>query len=157
MSVQNLTPTNHIHTLAEGGNQILELKNNSYNKGLLYLDTTEDSDDGTWLRVSDYKRFCNKVNDGDTEAIQNFLIGGKRKKCDYGEFVMEKKGYDEIIVTFKSPIKALFGYVGEEQIVKDVTKLEGRIHWDFFFRRNGRQEEIANGIEFYLEDAKFLG
>ena len=156
MTVQNLTATNCLQNLTEDANQVLELKDLSFNRRTLFIDTTEDSDDGTWLRVSDYKRFCNKVDDGDTKAIQNFLIGGKRKKCDYGEFILEKKNDDEIIVNFKSPVKALFGYVGEEPIVKEVTKLEGKIHWDFFFRRNGRQSDIANGIEFYLEEVKFV-
>jgi len=123
----------------------------------LFIDTTEDTDDGTWLRVSDYVRFANKVNEGDTRAIQNYLIGAKRNKLDWGVFVLEKDSDDGLIVTFHEPIRVLFGEVGGTPVIQEVNKLKGKISYDFFWRRSGgRQDKIANGIEFLLEEVEFI-
>lgn len=127
-----------------------------FEKGLkLFIDQTEDTDDGTWTRVSDYTRFCNRVDSGDTKAIQNFLIGNRRKSLDYGAFFLTKDSDDGFIVTFISPVKVLFGEISGEPVVKTIKELKGKISWDFFFKRNGRQDKIANGIEFLIEDIEF--
>ena len=148
-----LQPTrmsSRLHNVAEDG-EILQLKD-----GQLHIDTTEDSDDGTWLRVSDYTRFANKVDSHDTEAIQNFLIGARRKKLDWGAFILEKDSFDGLIITFKEPIQVCFGEVGGNPVIQKVSKLKGEITYDFFRTRNGRQDTIANGIEFLLENIEFI-
>ena len=158
MQKQDLKFSPRLYDVAEDG-AILELAQGPYGgkADRVYIDQTEDSDDGTWLRVSDYTRFCNKVDEGDTRAIQNFLVGGKRTKCDWGHFILEKDSDDGLIVTFKSPTKVHFGHIGEKPILEEVTKLRGKISYEFFWSRNGRQDKIANGIEFFLEDVEFIG
>ena len=144
--------TNNLFAVAEEG-EILSLGKNKS----LFIDTTEDSDDGTWLRVSDYVRFANRVNEGDTKAIQNYLVGAKRNKCDWGAFVLEKDSDDGLIVTFDEPIKVHFGDIGGSPVIQEVSRLKGKISYDFFWRRNGgRQDKIANGIELLLEEVEFL-
>jgi len=45
----------------------------------------------------------------------------------------------------------VFGYVGERAVIEKVKKIEGEFTHDWFFKKSGRQDKIANGFEIWFE------
>lgn len=129
----------------------------------IYIDTTEDGDDGTWSRVSDYVKFCNKVDNRDYRAVQNFLVG-KRKKLDCGEFILSKETIqyaDGLMIEFKKPQKVVFGSYTKDNktvlVTEEIKAVKGKLSHDFYYFKNtGRQDKIANGIELFIEELEFI-
>lgn len=138
-------------------NQILKPAKGYYKeRDRIYLEDTEDTHDGSWPRVSDYTRFCNKLDNYDYKAVQNFLIGAKRKKSDWGGVTLHKVDRDKIRLEFKEPVKVYFGKVGEKPILQEVKTIEGKLSHEFYWRKNGRQNKIANGIEIFIEEVEYI-
>lgn len=129
-----------------------------YNR--IYINFTEDLEDGTWLRVSDYIRFYNKVKDFNYKSIQNFLIG-KRKSYDYGDFVLSKEGSEKLKITFKEPKEIIITEIikngNHVPIFEKVKSIVGLICWEFYYIDKGRQDKVPNGIELFIEDLEYFG
>ena len=133
--------------------------NSSHIRKAILFEISEDSEDGTYPRVSDYTRLANQIDNDGTSAWVNRLSRKRNKKTIefFGCKIERSADYeDEAIIEFETPIQVIFGYVGDEPIVKEVTKIKGEFTHDWFWSKNGRQDKIANGFEIWFNIKEFL-
>jgi hypothetical protein len=132
----------------------------SFIKNAMLFDISEDTDDGTFPRVSDYTRFANSLDGDGTSYFLNRLSRKKNKlELDFcGVKITRGSQWDcKAILEFPEPIDVIMGYVGEKAIVEKVKRIQGDFTHDWFFRKSGRQDKIANGFEIWFEVEKYLG
>jgi hypothetical protein len=133
--------------------------NSSHITNGILFEISEDNEDGTYPRVSDYTRLANQINNDGTYAWVNRLTRKRNKKTIefYGCKIERSADYqDEATIEFETPIKVIFGYIGEEPIIKEVKKIKGEFTHDWFWMKNGRQNKIANGFEIWFNIKEFL-
>ena len=127
----------------------------------MLFDIHEDTDDGTYERVADWKRFVNKLDNEGTSFFINKLATNKRKKTmieAYDVTIFRKHDWDtEATIEFKEPITVVIGKVGDVEITAEVKRIRGEFDHDYFFKRNGRQQELANGFEIWFKVNEYLG
>jgi hypothetical protein len=131
----------------------------SHIRDSILIEMSEDTDDGTFPRVSDYKRFVNSLEDQGTSYFINRLTRKRNKlKVDFcGATITRRADYhSEAIIEFKDPIKVVMGYVGERPIIEEVKKIEGEFVHDWYWKKNGRQKEVANGFEIWFNITKYI-
>ena len=132
----------------------------SFIKNAMLFEISEDTDDGTFPRVSDYTRFANSLDSEGTSYFINRLSRKKNKlELDFcGVKITRGSQWDcKAILEFPEPIDVIMGYVGEKAIVEKVKRIQGDFTHDWFFRKSGRQDKIANGFEIWFEVEKYLG
>jgi hypothetical protein len=132
----------------------------SFIKNAMLFEISEDTDDGTFPRVSDYTRFANSLDSDGTSYFLNRLSRKKNKlELDFcGVKITRGSQWDcKAILEFPEPIDVIMGYVGEKAIVEKVKRIEGEFTHDWFFKKSGRQDKIANGFEIWFEVEKYLG
>ena len=153
--------THSIWDILEEGTALLPitLTSSSHINNALIFDVHQDTDDGSFPRVSDWTRFANKI---DNDGIYRFLNGLTRKKnklsirYDQCTIIRDKDWEDEAVIEFDSPIKVVFGHIGDEPIIKEVKKIKGEFTHDWFWTSRGAQDKIANGIEIYFNIHEYL-
>jgi len=149
LTVTNLETTDRIFEIVDEGFVFKPTK--VQNQNAMLLDRFEDDEDGTFPTV---RKYINLVKKMDSEGASAFLdfYGAKKMKFNSGYATIEResKFSDKIKMTFASPIKMIFGYIGEEPIIKEISGINGTVTWEAFWSRNGRQTEYCNGIEVYL-------
>ena len=128
----------------------------------MLFDIHEDTDDGTYEKVADWKRFVNKLDNEGTAFFINKLAGkGKRKKTmieAYDVTIFRKSEWDtDATIEFKEPITVVIGKVGDVEITAEVKRIRGEFDHDYFFKKNGRQQELANGFEIWFKVNEYLG
>jgi len=132
----------------------------SFIKNAMLFEISEDTDDGTFPRVSDYTRFANSLDSDGTSYFLNRLSRKKNKlELDfYGVKITRESQWDcKAILEFPEPIDVIMGHVGEKAIIEKVKRIQGEFTHDWFFRKSGRQDKIANGFEIWFEVEKYLG
>jgi hypothetical protein len=143
-------------------NKVLEprtLKHSHHIKNAILFEISDDNEDGTYPRVCDYTRLANKIDADGTSAWLNRLTRKRNKKSiDYwGCKIIRSVDYeDNAILEFETPVKVIFGYVGDEPIIKEVKKVKGEFTHDWFWSKNGRQDKIANGFEIWFNIQEYL-
>lgn len=126
-------------------------------KESILIDVEEDSHDGTYPRISDWTRFANSIDSNGISAWLNRLSRNKTKiKMDGYQIIRRSKWDSDAEIIFDEPVNYCFGQVGSENIIRKVKHLKGVFTWESFFRKSGRQNKIANGIEIYFEIEKIL-
>jgi hypothetical protein len=127
----------------------------------MLFDIHEDTDDGTYEKVSDWKRFVTKLDKEGTAFFINKLATNKRKKTmieAYDVTIFRKHDWDtEATIEFKEPITVVIGKVGDVEITAQVKKIRGEFDHDYFFKKNGRQHDLANGFEIWFKVNEYLG
>ena len=134
-------------------------RNSSHINNAILFEISDDNEDGTYPRVSDYTRLANRLDDEGTYAWVNRLTRKRNKKnIDYWGCKIERSAdYEtEATIEFKTPIKVIFGYIGEDPIVKEVKRIKGEFTHDWFWLKNGRQDKIANGFEIWFNINEFI-
>jgi len=131
----------------------------SHIKNSILFEISSDDEDGTYPRVCDYTRLANRLDRDGTSCWVNRL--SKKKNKNNIEFwgcnIKRSADYqNEAVIEFPEPIQVLFGYIGEEPIIKEVKKIRGEFTHDWFWTRNGRQEKIANGFEIWFNIEEYL-
>ena len=132
----------------------------SFIKNAMLFEISEDTDDGTVPRVSDYMRFANSLDSDGTSYFINRLTRKKNKlELDFcGVKITRGSQWDcKAILEFPEPIEVIIGHVGEKAIVEKVKRIQGEFTHDWFFKKSGRQDKIANGFEIWFEVEKYLG
>jgi hypothetical protein len=148
------------HILDDG--EVFEGANisSSFIKNAMLFEISEDTDDGTFPRVSDYMRFANSLDSDGTSYFLNRLSRKKNKlELDFcGVKITRESQWDcKAILEFPEPIDVIMGHVGEKAIIEKVKRIQGDFTHDWFFRKSGRQDKIANGFEIWFEVEKYLG
>jgi hypothetical protein len=131
----------------------------SYIKNAILFEVSDDCEDGTYPRPSDYVRLANRLDTHGSAAWINRLTRKKNKlKIDYmGCIIIRDNDWqDAAILEFETPIEVVFGYIGEEPIIKTVKKIKGEFVHDWFWLSKGRQDKIANGFEIYFNIEEYL-
>ena len=127
----------------------------------MLFDIHEDTDDGTYEKVADWKRMVKKLDSDGTSFFLNQLARGKRKKTlieAYDVTIFRKNDCDtDAIIEFKEPIIVHIGKVGDTDITAAVKRVRGEFDHDYFFKKNGRQQEFANGFEIWFKVNEYLG
>lgn len=127
----------------------------------MLFDVHEDTDDGTYEKVADWKRLIKKLDSDGTSFFLNQLARGKRKKTlieAYDVTIFRKNDWDtDAIIEFKEPIIVHIGKVGDTDITAAVKRIRGEFDHDYFFKKNGRQSEFANGFEIWFKVNEYLG
>ena len=132
----------------------------SFIKNAMLFEISEDTDDGTFPRVSDYTRFANSLDSDGTSYFLNRLSRKKNKlELDFcGVKITRGSQWDcKAILEFPEPIDVIMGHVGEKAIIEKVKRIQGDFTHDWFFKKSGRQDKIANGFEIWFEVEKYLG
>jgi hypothetical protein len=76
----------------------------------------------------------------------------------YDVTIFRKHDWDtEATIEFKEPITVVMGKVGDVEITAQVKKVRGEFDHDYFFKKNGRQQELANGFEIWFKVNEYLG
>ena len=156
-----MTTTHSIWEILDGGVTFepVDLKS-SFIKNAMLFEISEDTDDGTFPRVSDYMRFANSLDSDGTSYFINRLTRKKNKlELDFcGVKITRGSQWDcKAILEFPEPIEVIIGHVGEKAIVEKVKRIQGEFTHDWFFKKSGRQDKIANGFEIWFEVEKYLG
>jgi hypothetical protein len=136
----------------------VDLKSSFINNAMLF-EISQDTDDGTFPRVSDYTRFANSLDSDGTSYFLNRLSRKKNKlQLDFcGVKITRESQWDtKAILEFPEPIEVIMGYVGEKAIIEKVKRIQGEFTHDWFFKKSGRQDKIANGFEIWFEVKKYL-
>jgi hypothetical protein len=127
-------------------------------KGILF-EISQDTDDGTFPRVSDYVRFVNKLDEDGASYFINRCTRKKNKKVvDFMgvKIIREHDWETRAILEFEKPIQAMIGKIGDEPIIREVKKIRGEFNHDYFFTRGGRQDKLANGFEIWFNIQEYL-
>jgi hypothetical protein len=123
------------------------------------FDINEDTDDGTFPTLASYTRAINRI---ENEGITSWLNRMTRKKSklviDLGEFKIIRDGAasTEAIIEFEKPIEVWHAKVGETQVTSQVKRIKGEFFHDYFFKKSGRQDKIANGFEVWFSIGEYL-
>jgi len=126
------------------------------NEKSLLLEIIQDDEDGTFPSVRSYVNLIKKMDFDGASAFLDWY-GAKKLKFDngYANIIRESKFSNKITLTFKEPIKMIFGYVGDEPVVKEIKSIKGNVTWEaFWMGGKRRQNEYCNGIEVYLQIEK---
>jgi len=121
---------------------------------VIIFDWIEDSFDGIFPRVSDYKRLANRMdNYGVAEFLTWISLRNKKTIASTGYCTIEResKWDSKATITFTEPITVKFAQINEEQITGKVNRITGEFSLDWFWMKNGRQNEIANAFEIYFK------
>lgn len=153
--------THSIWDILEEGTVLLPitLQWSNHIKNSILFDVHQDTDDGSFPRVSDWTRFANKI---DNDGVYRFLNGLTRKKnklnirYDQCIIIRDKDWDDEAVIEFDAPIQVVFGHIGDEPIIKEVKKIKGEFTHDWFYTKCGAQDKIANGVEIYFNIHEYL-
>ena len=151
------------HSIWEVTDMNLPFKGVKFNESqnAMLFDIHEDTDDGTYERVADWKRFVTKLDQEGTAFFINKLAGKSRKKTmieAYDVTIFRKHDWDtEATIEFKEPVTVVMGKVGDVEITAQVKKIRGEFDHDYFFKRSGRQQELANGFEIWFKVNEYLG
>jgi len=154
--------TSHaIWTIIDEGLPLEPLKGSRYENiynGILF-EISQDSDDGTYPRVSDYTRFANSLdNEGTSYFINRCTTKENKKIVDFmGIKITRNADYEtEAILEFPKPIDVVLGQIGNEKIIKKVKKIKGEFTHEWFWTKNGRQNKIANGFKIWFNIKEYL-
>ena len=126
----------------------------SLDSDLIIFDWIEDTFDGIFTRVSDFKRLINRM---DTYGVCEFLtwISKRNNKilADTGYCIIkrENKWDAEAEIIFKEPIEVIFAKVNDQPITGKVDRIKGEFSFEWFWLKNGRQKEVANAFEVYFQ------
>lgn len=132
---------------------------NSHINNAILFEISNDNEDGTYPRVSDYVRLVNQLEIDGTYAWINRLTRKRNKKeIDFmGCKIIRNADYaNEAVVEFATPIKVVFGYIGDNPVVRDIKKISGEFTHDWFWTKRGRQDKVANGFEIYFNIKEYL-
>jgi hypothetical protein len=124
----------------------------------MLIDMNQDTDDGTFPRVSDYVRYVNKLEAEGTAYFLNRCSLRKKLKFQYDTFTVtrESEHTAEAVIEFKEPITVVFGKVGDTEITSKIKRLRGEFIHDWFWTKSGRQEKVANGFEVWFAIKEYL-
>ena len=136
----------------------------------LYLDRTEETDDGTWPEISDWINFIKNI-DIDNDYIYNFYFSKEKNICKFDNFKLirideEKEkspDFQKLKLIFDKPQKFIFGEIGFGNNKEFITKEISEIYCNFVFEgfwyandSNAKQKQYCNIIEIYLTDIVFI-
>lgn len=141
----------------------------------LYLDTHEETDDGTFETIKDWNELMKNLNNDEIQTLLDFYFGSRKeypnnKECCFDGFklhlVDEKEkspNFEPLKLIFNEPQKFVFGEIGfgdkKEYVTKDITELYCSIIFEpYWFADKSKklQTEFCNGIEIYLTDIVFI-
>ena len=137
----------------------VSLMHSSHIQNAILFEVSDDNEDGTYPRACDYMRVVNKLeSDGPASWINRLSRKKNKLKIEFGgvTIIRDKCWQDEAVLEFKEPVKVVFGWVGEEPIIKEVKKIKGEFTHDWFWTKGGRQDKVANGFEIYFNIHKYL-
>jgi len=151
------------HSIWEVTDMEMPFKGIGFNgsQNAMLFDIHEDTDDGTYEKAADWKRTVKKLDSDGTSFFLNQLARGKRKKTlieAYDVTIFRKNDWDtDAIIEFKEPIIVHIGKVGDTDITAAVKRIRGEFDHDYFFKKNGRQQDLANGFEIWFKVNEYLG
>ena len=128
-------------------------------KNAMIFEISDDNEDGTYPRVSDYMRMANQLEEEGTSAWLNRLTRKRNKKeIDFmGCKIIRSADYEvRAVIEFNTPIKVVFGRIGDNPVIREVKRIRGEFTHDWYWTRNGRQDKIANGFEIYFNIEEYL-
>lgn len=153
-----MNTTHSIWSLIDGDGPLKGVKFGTSSNAML-IEVSQDTDDGTYPRVSDYMRDINSL---EREGVTHFINRLTRKKnkleidfCGV-KIIRENKWTDCAILEFEEPIDVVIGQVGDNLIIEKVKRVKGEFDHDYFWTRNGRQDKVANGYEIWFKIESYL-
>lgn len=128
----------------------------STNGNFMLFEMFEDGDDGTFPRVSDFMRVVNAINKEGASAYLRW-IGRSKMKFNQGYCTVEREGKfsNNATLTFDKPISIVVAEVNDKPVIIQANKIEGEFFVDWFWRKGGRQDKVANGCEVWFDCQKF--
>jgi len=137
---------------------IIDDKNPLIGKSILF-EISSDDEDGTYPLVMHYVTLVKKI---DSDGVSEWLnrVAGKNKLdfkfYDGLRIVRDSKWTDEAKIIFENPIDIVIETIGEKAVIIQASEFEGRFEVEWFFTRNGRQKNYANGFDITFKINKIL-
>jgi hypothetical protein len=154
--MENTTHT--IWGILDGEGPVKGIKT-SFGDNSILFEISQDTDDGTYPTVASYVRDANALDDEGASHFLNRLTRKKDKtKIDYDgvKIVRDSKWSNDATLEFKEPVDVVIGQIGDKPIVEKVKKIKGEFTHDWFWKKNGRQNKIANGYEIWFSITGYL-
>jgi hypothetical protein len=151
-----LETTTQLWEVTEEG-AILEPTSIQGEKSMLFEHFSDD-EDGTFPHVMSYCKLVKRMDEDGASAFLDWYMG-KKTTYDNGYCTIERlsKFGSDIKLIFKEPIKVIFGYVGDEPIIKEVNSIVGDLTWEAYWHRGERrQTKYCNSVDMYLQIKKYL-
>lgn len=148
-----------IWNLLDGDGALKGVKFGTSDNAML-IEISQDTDDGTYPRVSDYMRDINSLErEGASHWINRLTRKKNKLEIDFCgvKIIRENKWTEEAILEFKEPVEVVLGYLDETPFVIDVKKIKGEFDHDYFWTRSGRQDKVANGYEIWFKIESYHG
>jgi hypothetical protein len=151
-----------VHTIWHllDGDGPLEGVKTEFGQETLLFELSQDTDDGTYPRLCDWTRDSNRL---DEEGPSHWLNRLTRKKNKlkipfYGgvTIVRDSRWATDAVLEFDQPIEVVMGRIGERLTIEKVKRVKGSFYHDWFWTRNGRQSERANGYEIWFVVESYL-
>lgn len=134
----------------------------------LFLDTTEETDNGTWPKVEDWLQFIEHIESDGSDALVDFYFGKEKTESNWTGFKLikdENQGpeFQRLRLIFDNPMKFIFGTIGFGDNVKYVTEEVNELFCDFTFsgysfanENRKLQTKYINGLEISITDITII-
>ena len=137
----------------------------------LYLDSTEETDDGDWPEINDWINFMENINKNESDAILDFYFSEEKNECVFDNFTLIRinetlittPDFQKLKLVFDTPQKFIFGEIGFGNNKEFVTKEISEIYCNFTYEcywyadnSKAKQKKYCNIIEIYLTDIFFI-
>lgn len=127
-------------------------------RGILF-EISEDTDDGWYPTVASWVKAVTRLDENGADSWINSLTRKKNKgKIDYCgvTIVRSAEWCTAAIIEFNEPVTVVMGKVGDTLVTAQVSRIQGEFEHDFYFRRKGRQNKVANGFEIWFKPTSYL-
>jgi hypothetical protein len=145
--------TFQLYKVIEDGEVFKPLKSVNQIPGkFLSFEYFQDTDDGTFLRVSDYTRLVNRMENYGTAEYLTWA-GSRKLQFDTGycQVIRESKYSTKATLLFPRPIQMILDYVNDQPILTEVDRIEGEFTHEWGWLKKGRQDKLANAVEIYFD------
>ena len=137
----------------------------------LYLDNTEETDDGTWLEIKDWINFMENINQNESDAIIDYYFSEEKNECIFDNFTLiridetkeKSPDFQKLKLVFDTPQKFIFGEIGfgnnKEFVTKEISEFYCNFTYECYWYADdskAKQKPFCNIIEIYLTDIVFI-
>ena len=137
----------------------------------LYLDITEEQDDGTWPEIKNWINFMENLIQNESDAIIDFYFNEEKNECIFDNFTLiridetkeKSPEFQKLKLVFDTPQKFIFGEIGfgnnKEFVTKEISEFYCNFTYECYWYDDdskAKQKTYCNIIEIYLTDIVFI-
>lgn len=123
------------------------------------FDWLEDTSEAHFSRISDYKRFANRIeNHGISEYLTWISRRHDRLKSDFEYCTISRhsKFDHQGEIAFYKPIDVILNRINDQPIIGRINRIKGHFSYEWIWLNNGRQSDIANALQVYFNCQEYF-